>query len=165
MERFKEILPYVIIILTVVIIRTFVVTPVRVNGSSMEPNLYNEEVLLLEKYYRSYQRFDVVVLNFNGERLVKRIIGLPGEHVKYIDDKLYINGKVVAEDFVTASSTLDYDLMNLNYEVVPENHYFVMGDNRDKSIDSRFIGPIAKSEVIGKVRLRIFPFKTFGIIK
>lgn len=165
MERFKEILPYVIIILTVVIIRTFVVTPVRVNGSSMEPNLYNEEVLLLEKYYRSYQRFDVVVLNFNGERLVKRIIGLPGEHVKYIDDKLYINGQVVAEDFVTASSTLDYDLMNLNYEVVPENHYFVMGDNRDKSIDSRFIGPIAKSDVIGKVRLRIFPFKTFGIIK
>ena len=79
MKKIKELIPYILIISLVILIRTFIITPVRVDGPSMEDTLENGDILLLQKFNNNYQRFDIVVLNYNNEKLVKRIIGLPGE--------------------------------------------------------------------------------------
>ena len=155
MKKFiKELIPYIIIIISVVIIRTFIVTPVRVDGVSMSTTLENNEILILNKVDKSYNRFDVIVFNYNNEKLVKRIIGLPGETIKVKDNKLYINNKYINEEF-THRLTDDYE-----YErVIPSNTYFVMGDNRSNSLDSRFIGPINKQNIEGTVNISLLPLK------
>ena len=79
--KIKEYLPYVIIIIVIVLIRSFVVTLVRVDGNSMVDTLHNGEILVLNKLDKDYKRFDIVVIKYNNERLVKRVIGLPGEQV------------------------------------------------------------------------------------
>jgi len=164
MKFIKEITPYIIIVLIVVLIRTFIITPVRVNGDSMNKTLQDGEILLLEKYDKDFERFDIVVLNYNNEKLVKRIIGLPGETIEYRNNILYINGKKIEEKFIY-EDTEDFKLEYLGYDEIPKNNYFVVGDNRDDSLDSRMIGLISKDDIDGKAIFRIFPFKNFGSIK
>lgn len=160
----KDLYPYVLVILIVILIRIFIITPVRVNGSSMEPTLYDKEVLILEKFNRFYDRFDVIVLNYKKEKLVKRVIGLPGEHIEYKDNILYVNGVKVSEDFIN-DETLDFDLRQLDFNIIPDDYYFVMGDNRNNSTDSRYIGLINKNNIVGTVRIIVYPFDRFGLIK
>lgn len=150
----KELIPYVIIIIFVVVIRTFIITPVRVDGVSMHPTLNNNQILILNKLDKSYNRFDVVVFNYNNEKLVKRIIGLPGETIKVKDNKLYINNKYIKENF-KHEDTDDYE----RELVIPKGTYFVMGDNRSNSLDSRFIGPVDESNIEGTVNLSLIPLK------
>lgn len=159
----KEYLPYIICIIAVVLIRTYLVTLVRVDGQSMIPTLKDGEVLVLKKYDKKIERFDIVVLKYNKDKLIKRVIGLPGEHVKYKNGKLYINGKKVDESF-NYEETADFDLKELGYDVIPKGYYFVVGDNRDNSLDSRYIGLIKKSDIEGITDFSIFPFGTFGNI-
>ena len=164
MKIIKELIPYVIIVLVVILLRTFIITPVRVNGDSMNQTLKDGEILLLEKYDKKFKRFDIVVLKYNDEKLVKRIIGMPGESVQYRNNILYINGEKVSEEFLT-EETYDFDLNVLGYDEIPENYYFVVGDNRSNSLDSRLIGLISKEDIEGKAIFRIFPFNKFGSIK
>lgn len=164
MKYIKELVPYIIIIIVVVLLRTFIITPVRVNGPSMNSTLNDGDVLLLEKYDTDFQRFDIVVLKYNGEKLVKRVIGLPGETIEYKDNTLYINNKKINEPFLV-EETEDFSLKKLGYDKIPDGYYFVVGDNRDNSLDSRFIGLIPKDTMEGKVVFRLFPFKNFGKIK
>lgn len=107
----KELMPYLIIITVVIFIRTFIATPVRVDGSSMVPKLKNNDILILNKLSRNYKRFDIVVVKSHNTKLVKRIIGLPGESIEYKDNVLYINGKKVKD--VTPEVTEDFDLESL----------------------------------------------------
>ena len=142
MRIIKELIPYVFIIVIVVLIRTFIVTPVIVSGSSMDPTLNNGNILILNKLAKTYNRDDIVVIDVkvNGkrERIVKRIIGLPGETVKYDNNILYINGKRTHDDF--RMKTRDYDLSKYTeYDKIPEGYYFVLGDNRTNSMDGRII--------------------------
>lgn len=164
MKYIKELVPYIIIIIVVVLLRTFIITPVRVNGPSMNSTLNDGDILLLEKYDTDFQRFDIVVLKYNGEKLVKRVIGLPGETIEYKDNTLYINNKKINEPFLV-EETEDFSLKKLGYDKIPDGYYFVVGDNRDNSLDSRFIGLIPKDTMEGKVVFRLFPFKNFGKIK
>lgn len=164
MDKIKEFVPYIVIILVVVLIRTFIITPVRVDGPSMEPALYNGDILLLKKFGNKLERFDVVVLKYQNEKLVKRIIGLPGEKVAYIDSKLYINGKVVEEPFLT-ETTDNFSLRELGIDQIPQGYYFVVGDNRDDSLDSRHLGLMKKEDIEGEVIFCLFPFKDFGKIQ
>ena len=164
MKLVKELIPYVVIVLVVVLIRTFIITPVRVNGRSMEGNLHNGDILLLEKYDTNYERFDIIVVKYNGEKLVKRIIGLPGDTVEYRNDILYINGEKVNEPFID-EKTEDFSLKQLGYDKIPEGYFFIVGDNRDDSLDSRYLGLFKKESIEGKVIFRIFPFNNFGKIK
>jgi len=157
MNFIKELLVYIAIIILVVIVRVFLITPVRVDGDSMYPNLKDREILLLNKFDKKYERFDIVVFNYGDSKLIKRVIGLPGEHIKFVNNKLYINGKEI-NDVENVETTLDYDLRQLDYDVIPENTYFLVGDNRGNSTDSRLIGPISKDEIIGKVNIVLFPF-------
>lgn len=157
----KELIPYVIIIVVVVLIRSFIVTPVQVDGNSMYPTLRDNEILLLKKYDKKYERFDIVVLNYNNSKLIKRIIGMPGEHIKYEDNKLYINGKYVKENFERNTLTSNFELD----EKIPKGYYFVMGDNRDNSTDSRIIGFISEDDIDGVSDIALFPFNKFGSVK
>lgn len=177
-EAFKELMPYIIIIVFVVIIRTFIITPVSVNGTSMQPNLESGDILLVYKLRYRLQgpkRFDVVTIDKKGGDLVKRVIGLPGDKIRYVvkkDDEgklvseLYINDEIVEEKFISddaKADTCSYDNDICTKTVtVPADHYYVIGDNRRVSMDSRIIGLVSKDEIFGISEVRIFPFNRFG---
>lgn len=159
MKKFlKECIPYFVIIITVVLIRTFLITPVQVDGPSMKPTLQDNQLLLLSKYKNDYQRFDIIVFNFNNSKLVKRVIGLPGDYIEYKDNKLYINGNYVEETFEHAT-TADFSLKDIGYQTIPKDMYFVEGDNRVDSLDSRYIGLISKKQIDGVVSISLWPLK------
>ncbi len=160
MKILKELLPYIIIILVVILIRTFIITPVRVSGDSMFDTLINGDILLLKKYDKSFERYDIVVFDKGNEQLIKRVIGLPGEYIECKDGKIYINDKQIRD--------IDTDLItdDFNRIYIPKDHYFVMGDNRPVSNDSRYFGPVDKKEIKGTViEFVIFPFSNFGKVK
>lgn len=160
MKIIKSLLPYVIIIVVVIVIRTFFVTPVRVNGSSMYPTLKGGEIMLLNKLGK-IDRFDIVVLKLDtGEdNLIKRVIGMPGETVQITDNKIYVNDKVLEENF-GVGITYDIDKVTLK-----DDEYFVLGDNRIISMDSRVFGTINKEEIKGTTNFVLYPFKSFGKVK
>lgn len=159
----NEIKDYIFIILAVVLIRTFVITPAIVDGGSMDNTLENGQLVLINKFiYRfdDINRFDIVVINndADSDKIIKRVIGLPNEIIEYRDNVLYINGKRVeteigfidTEDFIAKTG---------------ENEYFVLGDNRPISKDSRYFGSFKKDTIIGRVTIRLFPFSKFGLVK
>ncbi len=158
MKIIKELIPYLIIILVVMVIRTFIFTPIMVDGQSMVPTLEGNEIMILKKYDTSYERFDIVVVNksVEGDNLIKRVIGLPGETIYYENGLLYINDKVV-EDVYAYGETLDFEKITLGAD-----EYFLMGDNREISLDSRSIGVIKKQEIEGTTNLVVYPFNKFG---
>ena len=162
----KELYPYVVIVIVVVLFRTFIATPVRVDGDSMKDTLYNNDILILNKLDKEYERFDVVVINYNNTKLVKRIIGLPRENIEYKDNELYINNKVIKD--VQTSRTGDFSLEELYaLKKIPDNYYFVMGDNRGNSLDSRDyrVGLVKKEDIVGITIFRLFPFNRLGIVR
>lgn len=157
----NDMISYIIIILVVVIIRCFIVTPVRVVGTSMDTTLAQGEILLLEKYDKKYKRYDIVVIKEGNERIIKRIIGLPGESIKIVDGIIYINGEQI-DDQYASSTTNDFSLSKFEMDVIPENSYFVLGDNRAVSKDSRILGPINEKDIQGKAIYRIWPLNKLG---
>ena len=135
MIKFKEILPYIVVIIAVILIRQFVITPIQVVGTSMKPNLIDGELMLLNKItynFNDIKRFDIVVVDYKDEALVKRVIGLPGEKIKYQDGKLYINDELVKENFKTNGKTEDYNITQTGYTTIPKDMYFIVGDNNGK---------------------------------
>lgn len=167
MKILKEALPYICIIALVILIRTFVVTPVQVVGTSMTPNLKDGELMLLNKViykFNDIERFDIVVVDYSNEHLIKRVVGLPGEKVMYKDNKLYINNQIVKEDFDKNGKTLDYEISESGYDIIPDGMYFVVGDNRINSQDSRSIGLISEDQIMGKANFVLFPFNKFGFV-
>ena len=127
----------------------------------MHPTLQDKEFMILNKISlkQGINRFDIVVVQENNKYIIKRVIGLPGESVMYKDSKLYINGKVI-EDNYSKTTTNDFDNV-----VLGENEYFVMGDNRTVSKDSRIIGPVNIKNIKGKTNLIIFPFNKIGTVE
>ena len=160
----KEIIIYVSIFLLIIIIRTFIVTPIRVNGDSMNPTLKDGEIMILNKIGYSIngvERFDIVVVDYNGDKLIKRVIGLPGESLKYENNILYINGQEVEEPYLN-ESTEDFNITSFGYSKIPRDCYFVLGDNRDDSKDSRIIGCVSEKQIKGKTSLVLLPFSDAG---
>ena len=163
----KNILSYVLVIIIALIIKFFIFSPIKVNGTSMEPNLKDGDIMILNEIgylLNGVNRFDIVVVNSDGEKIIKRVIGLPGEKVEYRDNKLYINDEEVVETF-QHGDTDDFELSSLNLDTIPNDHYFVVGDNRGNSKDSRIIGVIHKSKIAGKTNLIIFPFSRIYSVK
>lgn len=179
-DLFMEYMPYLIIIFFVVIIRLFIATPVKVKGSSMVPTLENGDTMILYKLtknIRGIKRFDIVVIKTDSGDLIKRVIGLPGDkikyEIKYVNEEktgiLYVNDKIVEEKFLSTSKkigTCETNWTICNEEItVPEGEYFVMGDNRDDSKDSRMIGTVPLKDIKGTTELILFPFDRFGKVK
>lgn len=159
----------------------FVITPNEVDGSSMLPNYHSGDRLYTNKLSHwfngtdlgrvlglDYKRGDVVVVDKPGLglSLIKRIVGLPGERIEIRDGNVYINGIALKEEYLDDSiETKGAVFLQENKEVlVPEDSYFVMGDNRPVSNDSRYIGFINKDWISGKIFLRIWPVDKFGFI-
>lgn len=161
MKVIKELNSYLLIIVIVLVIRTFIFTPILVHGESMVPTLKGGELMILKKYDKKYERFDVVVVskNVEGEELIKRVIGLPGETIKYFDGKLYINNEIIDDPYAYGETD------DFSEYVLGDDEYFVMGDNREVSLDSRLIGIIKYREIEGTTNFVLFPFKSFGKIK
>ena len=175
-DSLRELVPYVFFILTIVLIRTFIASPIKVNGTSMENTLHDKDTMILNKIsmkVNDINRFQIVVIKTSNSYLIKRVIGLPGETIKYEvnDDKssLFINGKKVEEKFLTSQTKQNTcknnaDICNKAVKI-PNNYYYVMGYNRGNSIDSRIIGTINKKDIIGTTKLIIFPINDIGIVK
>lgn len=156
----KDILPYVLIVAIVVLIRTFLVTPIRVVGPSMNPTLTSGDIMILNKVAK-IDRFDIVVIKSDKtpDVLIKRVIGLPGETIEITDGDIYINGKLLKENYGKGNTS---DISRIK---IPKGEYFVLGDNRPISADSRLFGTFTKKEIRGTTKLTIFPFKHFGFKK
>lgn len=156
----KETISIVIMLIAIWLFKAYIASPIKVNGDSMNDTLYDKDIMILDEIsykFNDIKRFDIVVVKRN-QYLIKRIIGLPGDVVEYKDNTLYINGKKLEEKFAH-KQTNDFKVK------VPEGHYFVLGDNRTNSSDSRIIGSIPRDEIIGKAELIIFPFNRFGIVE
>ena len=160
MKLLKSLVPYIIIIVIVVFVRTFIITPVKVNGTSMYPTLEGNEIMLLNKL-DSIDRFDIVVLKLDGDNdnLIKRIIGLPGETVEIKDNKIYINDEEL-DDPYGYGVTYNIDPVTLG-----EDEYYILGDNRIVSLDSRVFGKISRSEIKGTTNFIMYPFTKIGKVE
>lgn len=154
----REYVPYILVIILVLLIKKFVITPIKVNGESMMTTLHDGDIMILniiDYKFNDIKRFDIVVVDEGDEYIIKRIIGLPGEEVTYKDNKLYINGKRVKDNY-GSDVTEDFSVK------VADDSYFVLGDNRTNSLDSRYFGSFKKSSILGKTSLVLFPFNRFG---
>ena len=163
MRKFiKELIPYIIIIVVVVLIRSYIITPVIVVGDSMVPTLKDNQILLLNKLdykLNEIERYDIVVVKVGKSEIIKRVIGLPGENIEYRNNSLYIDGNKVETEY--NFETEDFTLNSIcNCDKIPQNQYLVLGDNRKESADSRIIGLIYKSDIEGSAHISIWPIKT-----
>lgn len=171
-----EVIKIVIIALVIVIpVRYFLFQPFLVSGQSMEPNFENGDYLIIDEIsYRFHepQRGDVIVFRAPPQpstRFIKRIIGLPGETVEIKDGKVMVikeNTEVLDESqyLPEGLETLPGSLGDKKVSI-PENYFFVLGDNRIVSLDSRAWGLLPKQNIIGRVYLRLWPFKEFSKIE
>ena len=156
-EKIKDFLPYLIILVVVILFRTFIATPIKVDGMSMYPTLEGNEIMILNKLGK-IQRYNIVVVKEEKEDLIKRVIGLPNETIEIVEGNIYINGKKIEENY-GKGETSDYPKTKLK-----SDEYFVLGDNRNDSDDSRFpeVGVIKKNRIIGKTSFRLLPIKNIG---
>ena len=157
----KDLVPYIVIIIVVVLIRTFIATPVIVVGDSMVPTLKEGEVLYLNKLNKSFDQEDIVVIDkkVEGSAIIKRIIGEPGDKIKCINGIIFINDEKYEDNF-GSGETSDFDEITLG-----DDEYFVLGDNRIVSKDSRVLGPIKKKYIEGTTKIVLFPFSKIGKVK
>lgn len=161
----------VIVGLTYLII-TYVGQRTRVSGDSMNPTLSNGDNLIVDKltyHFKDPERYDIIVFPFKYEEntyYIKRIIGLPGETIQIIDGYVYIDGELLESDIYGAEVMRD---ANIAAEPIAlgEDEYFVLGDNRNHSSDSRdpSVGVLTREDLLGRALVRIYPFDQVGVIK
>lgn len=163
-EFLKDALKYIIAIVVILIFAIYVVSFQEVIGPSMNNTLKSGDITVVNKLVfrlRNIKRNEIVSLKKDDKIMVKRIIGLPGEHIEYKDNILYVDGKKIRDS--RSSSTKDFKLESIGYDTIPKDMYLVLGDNRTNSSDSRTFGLVKKSDIIGKVNIRIYPFNKIKI--
>ena len=167
-EIFEWIMVFVVAAALAFVVRTFIFEPVRVDGSSMLNTLTDSDFMIATKFdylLGDPERFDIVICDYpntsDGMYRVKRVIGLPDETIELRAGELYVDGVHIEQDFdMTPNETY------FGPYTVPPGHYFVMGDNRNNSKDSRsaMVGPLARNEIKGHVRAVVFPFGHFRLM-
>lgn len=184
---------FIIVLIATTLINTLLITFSTVKQSSMEKTLYEDEVIVIEKltFLFTEPKFGNIVIFVEDEaiaanyltkirvlyedikqkftkkeqriRLVKRVIGVPGDEIDIKDGYVYKNGEKLKESYI---EDLTFERDTFKYPVVvPEEEYFVLGDNRDVSKDSRQIGFIPRENIEGRAVFRVFPFRRFGVLK
>ncbi|MBI2594682.1 MAG: signal peptidase I [Candidatus Colwellbacteria bacterium] len=157
--RFLELFEIFLVAVIAVVVVAFIAQPFRVQGASMTPNFFSGDYVLVDKvsyYFRTLDRSEVVVFKNpenESEYFIKRIVGLPGEEMVISGGEVYINGKLLDESYLpkdqTSSGESDF--------ILGPDEYFVMGDNRLQSRDSRSWGALKRDNVVGLVRARFWP--------
>ncbi|HEX6593914.1 MAG TPA: signal peptidase I [Bacillota bacterium] len=176
-EWFEWVKALLIAIALAYVVRTFFFAPIVVDGPSMLPTLHDRDQMIVNKFtYRikDPERFDIIVFHASQQKdFIKRIIGLPGEHVEVKDNVLYIDGKAVEEPFLAENKeyldsyqTADFRLEDLpgGYDKIPEGQILVLGDNRGNSTDSRLMGLISMDQIVGKTSLIYWPFERWQLL-
>lgn len=173
LSSFFDFLQGIVVILAImVMVYLFIMSPQEISGASMFPTFKDKEYILTNKVEYKFtdpKRGDVVIFKSPRNKevdYIKRIIGMPGETVSLRNSVFYINGKAVAEPYIPTGTPIyggSY-LREGQQVIVPKVMYFVIGDNRPHSSDSREFGPIAKEDFIGKALFRYWPFNTLGPI-
>ncbi|NWO12951.1 MAG: signal peptidase I [Virgibacillus sp.] len=160
------------------IIRTFLFAPIVVEGPSMLPTLHNGDQMMVNKIIydlKDPKHFDIVVFHASSEKdFIKRVIGLPGDHVEVRNNILYINEKEIEQNFLKGQAnktqvkvyTNNFTLEDLpgSYRKIPEDYVLVLGDNRENSMDSRSLGLIPMDQIVGKTSLIYWPFERMQLI-
>lgn len=173
-ETVNVIFAVLVAVIIFLLLRAYVVQPFQVEGTSMNHTLQNGEQMLMFKM-TELNRFDIVVFpdpRGSNESYVKRIIGLPGDRLYYQDDQLILNDQVIEEPYLEPlkgaseeNFTQDFNLWdNLGVTSVPEGYYFVLGDNRPYSGDSRQFGFVPIDSVLGEANFIYFPLTEFGLL-
>jgi signal peptidase I len=165
-----ELVEIALVALAIIIpVRYFLVQPFYVRGASMEPSFYDHEYLIIDELsyrFRDPERGDIVVFRYPldpSQFFIKRIIGLPGERVRLSQGKILIanaaqpDGLVLPEPYLGGAGTPGERSV-----VLGEEEYFVMGDNRNASLDSRIFGPVKRKFIVGRVWLRGWPLPRIG---
>lgn len=164
---------FVIALILALIIRSFFFSPIIVDGPSMQPTLYDRDQMIVNKFiyhFKDPERFDIVIFHASEDKdFIKRVIGLPGEHVMVKDNVLYIDGEEVEQPFLEGHDivTNDFTLEMLpgGHEVIPEGYVLVLGDNRSNSTDSRSLGLVKIDQIVGKTNLIYWPLHRIQIVE
>ena len=179
-EKILEIFEYLLIsVLIFLIVYVFIAQLVQVSGDSMNPTFNDKQQLIAEKVsvvLGDLNYTDVVIFNSieeddinNSHLLIKRIIGLPGDKIKIENGFVYLNDNRLQEDYLPDGVYTNLKPNNKIIEgeeyIIGEDSYFVMGDNRDESNDSRYFGTLHKNDILAKVVARYYPFEDFKIFK
>jgi len=159
----KNNLSFIITLVIVIALRLFVFSPVYIDGVSMYPTLDDNDFVILNLLDKSIERFDVVVIDkdYSGKDLIKRVIGLPGDRIYCNENQIFINGELLVEEFLSEGSYTE----DFSEVVVGKGSYFVIGDNRSNSLDSRLHGVVEHEYIRGTVKFVFFPFKRIGFLK
>ena len=177
MEQWEDILDtiktVVVTFIVFFIATTFLFRPVRVEGTSMYPTIKNGSLgfsSIVSRHLSGINRFDIVVIRFDDKLLIKRVIGLPGDTIRYESGQLYVNGEHIEEDFLDKEH-MESEMRKYSRSIftadlsvtLGEDEYFCMGDNRIVSADSRVYGPFSSKDIISSGILVFFPFDHLGI--
>ena len=154
----------VVVAAVAVLITTLFLPILQISGDSMSPTMENNEIIVLWKT-KKFERGDLIGFYYQGKILLKRVVALPGDEVAIdAEGNVYVNGEILEEPYVTEKKLGDCDL-EFPYKV-PGTSYFVLGDRRSNSVDSRnsVIGAVSREDIIGKVFLRVWPIARFGFV-
>ncbi|ONI38828.1 signal peptidase I [Candidatus Epulonipiscium fishelsonii] len=157
----------VIAVLVALIISQFFVAHTTIPTGSMISTINIDDHMLVSHipfYYRNPKRSEIVIFKYGEDNLVKRVIGMPGETIDIQQGKVYINGEEINEiDYVLVPDVTHPQIVTFPY-TIPEEHYFVMGDNRANSADSRSFGAISRDSIFSLGGYRVYPFNNIGIV-
>lgn len=157
----------IIAVIIALFVRQFAFAHTVIPTGSMIPTIQIDDHIFVSKlsyYFSDPQRGDIVVFHHDVD-LIKRVIALPGEEIDLRDGKVYINGEPLEEDYLNEPmDTGITGFLEFPYKV-PKDCYFVMGDNRNYSKDSRYFGPVHRGQIFAKAGFRIWPLKSFGFVK
>lgn len=154
------------------ICRTLILQPFVVEGNSMEPDFHNNQALIVDKIsyrFRAPTREEVIIFKAPpkpSDNYIKRVIGIPGDTVEIKNGHVYVNDNVLNENYVTSNNQtfVNRNLMTSLKKTLQKDEYFVLGDNRTNSSDSREWGVVPKNNLIGRPVLSVYPVEDFGII-
>ena len=159
---------YVIGVAIVLLIANFIAKPVVVRGSSMNPTLNNFDICISNRLSivlgGTIDRFDIVVAQTEEGEIVKRVVGIPGDVISYQGGVLTVNGTTVVEDYIIDDPSKHHSDMDFREIRLGADEYFLMGDNRTGSTDSRYFGPFHRSDIISKDMLILFPFHRIRLV-
>lgn len=169
-KKYKKVLKstmasLIVVAAIAVLIATLALPVLQIKGSSMEPTLNDEEIVILLKT-SNLKRGQLCCFSYQNKLLIKRVIGVPGDSISIHEDgTVYLNGSALDEPYILDKSLGECDI---NFPVnVTDNHYFILGDHRSTSIDSRnsVVGLISDEQIVGKIFFRVWPFDSIGEVK